>query len=157
MISPSQAEILLIGVGNPLRGDDAAGPLAAKLIRAGHHSSVRVIEHDGEGVSLMEAWRGAQKVIVVDAASSNSPPGTIYRFEATHQPLPGKVFQNSTHAFGLNEAVELARALHQLPQELIVYGIVGKSFDLGGPLSAEAEAAVRQVVKRILEERGVSN
>lgn len=155
MTPPSEAEILFIGVGNPLRGDDAAGVLAAKLVRDRNHPSIRVIEHDGEGASLMEAWTGAQTVIVLDAASSDSPPGTIYRFDATEQPLPGRLFQNSTHAFGLHEAVELSRALNHFPRQLIIYGIVGKCFEIGAHLSAEAEEATRQVVKRILEETAV--
>jgi len=154
MSSLPQTKFLLIGVGNPLRADDAAGALAAKLIRGRRHSC-RVVEHNGDGASLIDAWSGAQKVIVVDAVSSDSPPGTIFRFDATEQPLPGKVFQNSTHTFGLREAVELSRALHRLPHQLIIYGIVGKSFALGGRLSAEVEEAACQVVERILEEPGV--
>jgi hydrogenase maturation protease len=153
MDSSSQQEILLIGVGNPLRGDDAAGRLVANLIRKRQPSSFRVIEHDGEGASLIEAWAGAQKVIIVDAVSSEALPGTIYRFDAVEQSLPGKVFQNSTHAFGLCEAVELARTLHRLPRQLIIYGIAGKSFDTGGRLSVEVESAVSHVAERILRER----
>jgi hydrogenase maturation protease len=152
MTLPSQAEILLIGVGNPMRGDDAAGLQAAKLIRERNHPSIRVIERDGEGASLMETWTGAQTVIVVDAACSDSPPGTIYRFDATQQPLPGKLFQRSTHAFGLHEAVELSRALNRLPYRLIIYGIRVKSLEIGAPLSDEVEKSVQEVVERILEE-----
>jgi len=148
----SQQKILLIGVGNPLRGDDAAGRLVANLIRERQPLSFRVIEHDGEGASLIEAWAGAQKVVVVDAVSSEAPAGTIYRFDAVEQPLPGKVFQNSTHAFGLCEAVELARTLHRLPRQLIIYGIAGKSFSTGEHLSAEVESAVSHVVEQILKE-----
>jgi hydrogenase maturation protease len=152
MSSPSEAEILLIGVGNPLRGDDAAGVRAAKLIRDRNHPSIRVIEHDGEGASLMEAWAGGQTVIVADAAWSDSPPGTIYRFDATQQPLPGKLFQRSTHAFGLHEAVELSRALNRLPRRLIIYGIRVKSLEIGASLSDEVEKSVQEVVERILKE-----
>ena len=156
MTPPTVAEILLIGVGNPLRGDDAVGAQVAKLLRARNHPSIRVIEHDGEGASLMEAWTGVKTVIVVDAVSSASPPGTIYRFDAAQQPLPGNFFRHSTHAFGLHEAVELSRALDRLPRQLIVYGIRAKSLEIGAPLSHEAETAVREVVERILEEPRVS-
>jgi hydrogenase maturation protease len=152
MTSPSEAKVLVIGVGNPLRGDDAAGVQAAKLIRDLNHPSIHVIEHDGEGASLTEAWTGGHMVIVVDAASSNSPPGTIYRFDATQQPLPEKPFQRSTHAFGLYEAVELSRALNRLPRRLIIYGIRVKSLEIGASLSDEVGKSVCEVVERILEE-----
>ncbi len=103
----------------------------------------------------MEAWIGARTVIVVDAVSSDSRPGSIFRFDAAQQPLPGKIFQCSAHALGLHEAVELSRALNRLPQRFIIYGIAGKSFGIGGPLSAEVKEGVRQVVERVLEEPGV--
>jgi len=152
MTSPSDAEVLVIGVGNALRGDDAAGMLAVKLMRERNSPSIYVTEHDGEGASLMETWTGERTVIVVDAAWSDSPPGTIERFDATQQPLPGKLFQRSTHAFGLHEAVELSRALNRLPRRLIIYGIRAKSFEIGAPMSDHVEKAVRAVVERILEE-----
>ena len=152
MTPRSETEILLIGVGNPMRGDDAAGLRAAKLIRERNHPSFRVIEHDGECASLMEAWTGAQTVIVVDAAWSDSPSGTIHRFDATQQLLPGRLFQRSTHAFGLHEAVELSRALNRLPPQLIIYGICVKSLEIGASLSDEVEKSVRQVVERVLGE-----
>jgi hydrogenase maturation protease len=152
MTSAVQHEILLIGVGNLLRGDDAAGRLTANLIRSRNCPAFRVIEHGGEGASLMEAWAGVQDVIVVDVVSSNSPPGTIFRFDATKNPLQTKLFQNSTHSFGLQEAVELSRALDRLPRHLIVYGIQAQSFETGAPPSDEVQKAIQEVVARILQE-----
>ena len=157
MTSSAQEEVLVIGVGNPLRGDDAAGALAAKLIRDHNRPCFRVIEHDGEGASLMEAWTGAQTVIVVDAVSSDFSPGMICRFDATQEPLRANLFRKSTHAFGLHEAVELSRALNRLPHRLIIYGIQAKSFEIGVLPSGEVEKAVREVVERILEESPVSH
>jgi hydrogenase maturation protease len=152
MTSSAENEVLFIGVGNPLRGDDAAGALAAALIRDRDCPGLRVIEHEGEGTSLMEAWTGAQTVIVVDALSSDLPPGTICRFEAGEIPLPTELSQHSTHALGLQQAVELSRALNRLPPCLIIYGIQAKSLEIGAPLSDEVRDAIRQVVARILRE-----
>ena len=152
MADPAKPTVLVIGVGNALRGDDAAGAMAAQLLRERHLPWLHAIEHGGEGISLMETWTGAQTVIVVDAISSDAAPGTISRFDVTQQPLQGSLFRDSTHAFGLQEAVELSRALNRLPARLIIWGIAGKSFAIGEPLSAEVQAAVREVVDNILEE-----
>ena len=152
MNPPAESAVLVIGIGNSLRGDDAVGRKVASRIRERNIPSVRVLEHDGEGASLMELWKGARTVILVDAVSSPAKPGTICRFDATHHPLPQRIFQNSTHAFGLNEAVELSRALNQIPPRLIIYGIEGKSFGIGGELSPEVEHAVPEVVDRIFAE-----
>jgi len=152
MTSPAENEILFIGVGNPLRGDDAAGPLAVKLMRDRNCAGLRVIEHEGEGASLMDAWTGAQSVIIVDALAADLPPGTICRLDASEKPLPAELFPGSTHALGLREAVELSRALDRLPPRVIIYGIQAKSFETGAPLSAEVESAVRELVAQVTKD-----
>jgi len=64
------------------------------------------------------------------------------------------MFSDSTHAFGLQEAIELSRVLQQLPKRLVIYGIEGKSFAIGERLSKEVSQALSQAVARILEDVG---
>jgi hypothetical protein len=61
-------------------------------------------------------------------------------------------FHASSHAFGVSQAIEVARALHWLPGHLVVYGIEGKSFTSGAPLSDEARRGVGLAVERVLQE-----
>jgi hydrogenase maturation protease len=61
-------------------------------------------------------------------------------------------FHYSTHAFSVAEAVELARALGELPPKLVLYGIEGKNFDCGIGLSSEVEKATEEIVRRIEDE-----
>jgi hydrogenase maturation protease len=147
---------LIIGVGNDDRGDDAVGLSVVRRLRgarAGNPSAaaalVAVIEASGEGAALIEAWRSANIVILIDAVHSGAMPGTIYRFEAHDRPIPTHSCRSSTHAFGVSEAIELARALGQLPACLIVYGIEGRSFEVGDGLSSEAESAAWEVLERL--------
>jgi hydrogenase maturation protease len=58
----------------------------------------------------------------------------------------------STHAFGVAEAIELARVLHQLPPVLVIYGVEGATFELGADLSEQVAAAVPQVVAQVRQE-----
>lgn len=150
MISTSQ--ILVIGVGNDYRCDDAVGRVVARELKAIEGDKVRVVEESGEGGALMEAWKGADFVIVIDAVCSGEMPGTIHRFDAEAQPIPRRFFHYSTHAFSVAEAVELARALEQLPAKLIIYGIEGEKFESGVDLSAGVQAAAKEVLRRIKEE-----
>jgi hydrogenase maturation protease len=147
-----QSEVLVIGVGNPLCGDDAAGRIVAARVRRRAKPFIRVVECSGEGADLLEMWANAGTVIVVDAVASGAEIGTVHRFEASREPLPVRFRQSSTHAFGLGEAVELARALHQLPKCLIVYGIAGRRFDMGSKPSPEVKRIIPSVVVRMLEE-----
>lgn len=141
--------VLVIGVGNRLRGDDAAGPLVADRLSG---AGVAAIEHSGEGAGLIEAWQDAAAVILVDATRSGAEPGTIRRFDAAAVTLPRGTFQYSSHLFGLAEAIETARLLDRLPPRLIVYGIEGARFDFGAPLSDPVALAVAAVGERILQE-----
>ena len=100
----------------------------------------------------MDSWKDSDAVILIDAVHSGAQPGTIHRFDVHTQTIPTKFFHYSTHAFGVAEAIELARALKQLPQNLIVYGIEGKCFEAGIGLSLEVEKSAQEVVKRVKQD-----
>src|SRR5512142_1763686 len=127
--------LLVVGMGNEFRSDDAVGLVVARRISARRLPEVVVLEESGEGVALMERWKGARQAILVDAVSSGAKPGTIHRFDAHLRSIPAKFFHSSTHSFGLAEAVELARALGELPPRLVVYGIEASRFTAGVALT----------------------
>ncbi len=143
---------LVIGIGNEYRRDDAAGLLAAQLVKAQADQKVHVCETLGDGAACVEAWKGMDLVIVIDAVRSGGHAGAVYRFDASAQSLPSMFQSCSTHSFGVSEAIELARALGQLPPRLAVYGIEGKSFEEGRGLSPEVERAAADVAERVLQE-----
>ena len=138
--------MLCIGVGNAYRRDDAAGLEVAALL-SDTHLTVRQLS--GEGAQLMAAWRDAPRVVVIDAVSSGGVPGTVHRLDAASEPLPARFFRCSSHAFGVAEAVEMARALAELPPELTIFGIEGADFGAGVGLSPPVAAAVADVAVRI--------
>jgi hydrogenase maturation protease len=148
----TERDTLVIGVGNEFRGDDGAGRYVARSLARMAIPRLTVREHSGEGASLMEAWKGFSRIILVDATSCHASPGTICRLDAHDGPIPSEFFHYSTHAFSLAEAVALARAVGALPPRLLVYGIEGKSFTLGQGLSDEVRRAADEVVYRILRE-----
>lgn len=145
-------KILIIGLGNLYRSDDAVGLIVARRLREKGLSGVTVREAGGEGAALIAVWQGAETVILVDAVHSGAEPGTVYRLEAHAQPIPTKFFHYSTHAFSVAEAIELARTLNRLPESLIVYGIEGKNFEAGEGLSPAVEQAAQAVLERLLQE-----
>ena len=150
--APGRSPALIIGLGNEYRRDDAVGLVVARRLKEAAPEPVRVLEESGEAAALMESWRDADTVILIDAVHSGAKPGTLHRLDAHAGPIAKKFFRFSTHAFGVAEAVELARALGRLPPRLIVYGVEGKSFEAGVGLSPEVEAATQEVVERVLGE-----
>lgn len=152
MDQPGILKILLIGVGNYYRSDDAAGLQVVRQLKDDVLDAVTLLEHSGEGAALMEAWKGADAVIVIDAVSSGAPPGTIHRLEPFPEPLPAAMFKHSTHAFSIPQAIELSRTLNQLPGRLIIFGIEGRNFEAGTELSAPVAEALPEVAKQVIRE-----
>jgi len=147
--------VVVIGVGNRLRADDGAGlEVARRLREAGLPPGVEILERDGDPASLMEAWAGAGLAVVVDAVASGGAPGAVLRLDATGGPLPARLFGTSTHALGIGEAVELARALGRLPERIVVYGIEGAGYAPGAARSPAVERAIGEVADRVAAEAG---
>ena len=144
--------ILVVGVGNELRGDDAAGLLVVRKLRNRNLPGVRVIESSGDGAELMDAWTGFHSVFVFDATIPAGHAGTTHRIEGHRQPLPADLFGISTHSFGLAEAIELSRHLGRMPRELIVYGIEGSVFDIGQSVSPAVIASIQTVFEVVTAE-----
>jgi hydrogenase maturation protease len=115
-------------------------------------SDIRVLVKEGDFASLLDDWQEADAVVVIDATSSGSEPGTIRRYDAHEGPLPSAFSRSSTHSFGIAEAVELARALGRLPARIVVFGIEGRDFRQGEGMSPEVDRAVDDVVRRVTEE-----
>jgi len=143
---------IVIGIGNPDRGDDAAGRMVARLLRRSLPDGVDLAELAGEATALLARLDGAGTAWLIDASASGAPAGTVRRFDVGDGPLPAASFGLSSHGFGLAEATELARALGQLPPRCIVYAIEGACFDAGAPLSPPVSAAVADVAARVIAE-----
>lgn len=149
-------QVLVICVGNPLRGDDGAGSEVARLLREARLVGATILERSGEALDLIETWRGAGRVVLVDAVQSLGKPGSVHKFDLTGHPLSPHLSdrhaRRSTHSLGVAEAIELARALNAMPERLLVYGIEGSSFETGAPLSPEARKATIEVADCVIKE-----
>ncbi|MGC8795290.1 MAG: hydrogenase maturation protease, partial [Bryobacteraceae bacterium] len=76
--------MVIIGCGHPDYGDDAAGLLVARRLKA---LGLPAIETSGEATALMDCWQGEEEVIVVDATLTGAPPGTVQARDAAAAPL----------------------------------------------------------------------
>jgi hydrogenase maturation protease len=143
---------VVIGVGNEYRRDDGVGLAVAARLRDRVPEGVHVVGCEQEPTRLIDAWQGASTALVVDAVESGAAPGTLHRFDASGAAIPSRMFRSSTHAFGVSDAIELARALGKLPPRLVVYGIEGAEFAAGDGLTAAVEAAVEPAARAVLDD-----
>ena len=141
---------LVVGVGNAWRGDDGAGPAVVLALGLGD----RVVQHEREPSALIGLWEHEDEVVLVDTVRSGARAGTVHRIDLHESSLPPELSRGSTHAFGLAETVELARALDRLPARLELYGIEGSAFEAGRGLQPEVARAVDRVVEELAERLG---
>jgi hydrogenase maturation protease len=139
---------LVVGLGNPDRGDDGVGPAVAERVRELRLPDVEVLVEDSPA-SLPDVWEDADIVVVVDAVQSGRPAGSVTTIDATDEPLPPWDGSGGTHGFGLSATVELARALETLPRRLVVIGVEGSSFTVGAPLSPAVADALADAVDAV--------
>lgn len=144
--------IYIIGIGNEYRRDDGIGIHIARKIKKLNLPNIQVSDNIKDAIELIELWKNKKYVIVIDAVSSSSDPGMIYRFDVSRKQLPAKYFRHSSHYFSVAEAVELSRKLTSLPARLIIYGIEGKDFSEGLQLSDEMQKVAEYVLDLILQE-----
>ncbi len=143
---------IVLGLGNPDRGDDAAGREVARRLRGTLPECVTVAEADGETSDLLARLDGADAAYLIDACVSGAPAGTVRRIDAAREPLPPGAFGLSTHGLGPADAIGLACALDRLPETCVVYAIEGAAFETGAPLSPAVADAVDTVAGRLRDE-----
>ena len=151
MADSANRRVVVLCVGNPERGDDAAGRAVARALGASL-GDVDIIEEDGEATRLLTRLDGADAAYIVDACVSGADLGHIHRFEVGEDPLPRADFGASTPGFGLAEALELARALGALPSRCVIYAIEGGIFDVGAAMSPPVTKAADIVADRLRAE-----
>jgi hydrogenase maturation protease len=146
--------VLVIGLGNELRGDDGAGVCVIDRLRADAQATgIGICERQGEPTELLDAWEDADAIVLVDTMRSGAPAGTVRRFDASSHPLPTQLrASSSTHALGLGETVELARSVDRLPGTVIVYAVEGRAFEVGDALSPQVQAIVAGLADEVLRE-----
>jgi len=157
-VAEAPAAVVVVGIGNALRGDDAAGLQVARGVRSllepvRARLQIAVLEHEREPLGLIDRWQGASATLLIDAICSGAQPGTTHRIDVSAAPIPAPLgSSSSTHAVGLGEAIELARALGRLPATTVLYGIEGASFDSGYALSSPVGAAVPTLAEAVARE-----
>lgn len=144
--------IRVIGVGNPYRRDDGAGPAVIAGLRQRGLSNVELVECDGEPTRLLDLWTGVDVAVVVDAVRTEpARPGTIHRRSLCH-PSFGRAGSATSHAVDLGDAVALAAALEVLPARMLLYLVEAGDTTAGVGLTPPVAAAVAELIAEIAEE-----
>jgi hydrogenase maturation protease len=147
-------EIVIVGVGNPFRGDDGVGWAVVDALDGKVQPNVVIAKRHEDFAVLSDYFAHYATVYIVDAAQSGGLPGSWQRLDGLRQPLLHERPQTSTHGFGVMQAIELARELHSLPARLIIYAVEAETFQVNDALSVAVARAVPMVASEIIREIG---
>ncbi|BBA78672.1 peptidase M52, hydrogen uptake protein [cyanobacterium endosymbiont of Rhopalodia gibberula] len=146
--------LTIIGCGNLNRSDDAVGVVISQNLQEFllEHpaSNVRIYDCGTAGIEVMFQARGSHKLIIIDACSTDSPPGTIFE-------VPGEELENlptpsyNLHDFRWDHALAAGRKIfkNDFPQEVIVYLIEAKNLELGLELTPPIQEAATVVLEKL--------
>ncbi len=144
--------MLVLGVGHPDRGDDAAGPLVAAAVAEVPGITSRTVTADPSAILTEPLWDTAPRVRLVDTVRTGARPGTVHRWSGArlveHVPATG----GGTHDLGVATALHLAAALGRLHDTLEVIGIEGSVFEIGHPPCRPVRHAVAMVAAALARE-----
>jgi hydrogenase maturation protease len=148
-----QPTVLILGLGNPLRGDDGAGCcLVEELARRELPPGVRVLDAGVGGLGLLDLMEGWERVIIVDATEMGRKPGEFVRFTPADARLAATSDRFSLHHAGLSEVLALAGALGRTLPEVVIFGIQPVEVGWREGLSPAVEAALPALTDAVLKE-----
>ena len=150
----SHPTTLILGVGNPLMGDDAVGVIAIERLR--EHPAlppgVDVVDGGTDGLGLIPLMEQYGRVILVDAVPMALPAGTIRRFTWDDARLVGHERGFSLHQTDLTDALLLAETLGCLPHEVVFYGVQPQTMEWDQSLSPPVERALCPLLDALIAE-----
>jgi hydrogenase maturation protease len=150
----SKKMITVIGIGQALRGDDAAGPEAVRLWQqtfpeTAASDCLRIQHADMPGPELIDLLANADAVLLVDAVQSGAEPGTLH-LVTPQQVTPLNTANGVSYSWGVAETLALARELqYSLPQQIMILGIEAASFQMGTPLSKAVLVSLAKAAEMI--------
>jgi hydrogenase maturation protease len=152
-MSTTKQPIVVIGLGNPLMGDDGLGIAVLERLRARYvlPAAVELVDGGTWGLNLLPVIEDAQVVILIDAIDAGVAPGTPVRIERARLPryLATKI---SPHQVDLRDVLGLAELRGTLPDDTVAVGLQPQSIALGDGLSPVLERALDAMTATVLEE-----
>ena len=152
-MSETTSDLLVLGLGNVLLGDDGAGPAVIAWLRQTRvaPAGTRLFDGGTLGLSLLPYLEDARRVILVDAVAADAQAGTLVRLEGA-EVGPAVATRLSPHQVGVADLLDGARWHDREPERLILLGVVPESIELGVGLSDPVRRALPQLIDLVCAE-----
>lgn len=139
----------VIGLGNPLMGDDGFGLVALARLREWDLDGVELADGGTWGMSLLPLVEDSDRLLLLDAIKAGSQPGDVVILERDKLPiyLQRKL---SPHQVDLSDVLAAAEWRGKLPAETVAIGVEPLSVELRYDLTPEVERAVDAAVDAVI-------
>jgi hydrogenase maturation protease len=145
--------MLVLGIGNPLMGDDGVGNQVIELLaERALPPNVKIEDAGLPGWGLPTWFEGWSNVILVDAVQMDRLPGSWRRFRPEELQVVLENDALSLHQPDLACGLALAQALDLLPENLVLYGVEPADVNPGDALSPAVSSSLPDVIASILNE-----
>jgi hydrogenase maturation protease len=142
------AGVLVVGYGNPLRGDDGIGWHTARLLATDPRlDGARVLAHHQLTPELAEDVSRASLVVLVDAAAEGDPGSVSVRRVGPRPPTPPAW----SHHLDPETLAGLAEAIYGFVPPIVLVSVAAGSLAEGDRLSAALERALPEVVEVVAD------
>jgi hydrogenase maturation protease len=138
--------IVVVGLGNLMRTDDAVGMLAAERLKQDFQlpEGVTVVEGGTLGLDLLYPLTGVTHLLALDAIDAGEAPGTVLRFAGDG--IANLPTSKSVHLLGFSDLIGAMRLTDEAPQEIVVLGVQPHTIAWGTQLTPTVEFALSKLI-----------
>jgi hydrogenase maturation protease len=145
---------LIGGIGNVLLGDDGVGPYVLRLLESQYEfgNDVELADLGTPALDLTHQILGLRSLILIDSVASDEPAGTVVSYCKKDIMSVTPTERLDPHSPALSECLLAAEMLAASPENVLLVGIVGASYEPGQTLSPAVRKATATAIASVVEE-----
>jgi hydrogenase maturation protease len=140
--------VLLLGVGNPLLGDDGVGLALLEELTAVPEPGVEYVDGGTQGLALLGRIAGKRALLIVDAVKTGAAPGTVHALQGTAAMERAGRGATTAHETNAGELLAAAALLGVAPAEIAIVGVEPERLQIGMGLTDAVRRALPEAAAR---------
>ena len=149
-------KVLVYGVGNPYRCDDAIGiKVAEELTKKVQKPNIDIKWGSIDGVAILDEIVGYDRVIFVDSIKTEKgKPGDIYKIKPSSLQDTGSSF--SSHGINFVSALAFGKKFNlKMPEQTEIYAVeIADNTSFSEECTEKVQASIPKIVEAIMENLG---